>query len=262
LIEYRYAFSWQKMSATDKNKLAVRSHDSLTTFHKSIDDRMILRRGHTPPSVLYFQIAYQTALLLIHRPFLNEPVGSSTHRLALRTVTTAAANISRHVRAMLKEHTFEAAPPHLVTHLLSAAVIHALNATAGNSTLARQSANGLKPCMDALQELGRRWNAQSQRAICRIQELARRWDVVWALPIRFSNAPLGSDNTQMAEAATMAYTDFNMENSASDFDSVALSDLMGAGLWDDEIALQGAFEQVDVLGELPGGDSLEWLFKD
>jgi hypothetical protein len=169
----------------------MRSHQSLTEFHSKIDERLRLRKGYLPDSAVWFQLAYNTALLLIHRPLLNEPRGSSAAIFALRSTTGAASTISRIVRSYRRSRKFESISPQVIDYILSAAVIHLLNATSGKTTLGRQAANGLRSCADALIEIHEMWPLIATRAIEQIQELALRWNVIWALPINLAH-PLGS----------------------------------------------------------------------
>lgn len=165
----------------------MRSHQSLTDFHSKIDERLRLRKGHLPDSAVWFQMAYNTALLLIHRPLLNEPKGSSAATFALRSTTGAAATISRIIRSYRRSRKFGSISPQVIDYILSAAVIHLLNATSGKTALGRQAANGLRSCADALTEIYGQWPLIAIKSIQQIQDLARRWNVVWALPINLAH---------------------------------------------------------------------------
>lgn len=168
----------------------MRSHQSLTEFHSKIDERLRLRKGYLQDSAVWFQLAYNTALLLIHRPLLNEPRGSSAAIFALRSTTGAASTISRIIRSYRRSRKFESLAPQVIDYILSAAVIHLLNATSGKTTLGRQAANGLRSCADALTEIHEQYPLVASRSIQQIQDLAVRWNVVWSLPINLAH-PLG-----------------------------------------------------------------------
>lgn len=69
---------------------------------------------------------------------------------------------------------------------MSASVVHLLNATSGRTALGRQSAHGLKSCMNALLDMEHKWDSRVKLCIRKIQELANKWEVVWALPLQAS----------------------------------------------------------------------------
>jgi hypothetical protein len=188
----RYAFGWVKLSPEERKVLVTSSHKALEDFYHEIDPRLQLRKDHVPESAVWFQMAYHAALLLIHRPFLNEPSGSSTLEFSLRSATSAAVSISRIIRGYRNHYGFTNVAPQVIDCILSAAVIHLLNATSGRTTLGRQSANGIKSCVEALLDMQPKWKIRVQRSIRRIQELAHRWKVVWALPI-FLSKPLAQE---------------------------------------------------------------------
>lgn len=182
-----YAFGWSQLTSSEREALVMRSHQSLTEFHSKIDDRLRLRKGYLPDSAVWFQMAYNTALLLIHRPLLNEPRGSSAAIFALRSTTGAASTISRIIRSVRRSRKFGSLSPQIIDYVLSAAVIHLLNATAGKTTLGRQAANGLRSCAEALIEIHEQWPLVAMRSIQQIQDLAHRWNVIWALPINLAH---------------------------------------------------------------------------
>jgi hypothetical protein len=189
-----YAFGWSQLTSSEREALVMRSHQSLTDFHSMIDERLRLRKGYLPDSAVWFQMAYNTALLLIHRPLLNEPRGSSAATFALRSTTGAASTISRIIRSYRRSRKFGSISPQIIDYILSAAVIHLLNATSGKTALGRQAANGLRSCSDALSEIHGQWPLIAIKSIQQIQDLARRWNVVWALPINLAH-PLRPQET-------------------------------------------------------------------
>jgi hypothetical protein len=165
-------------------------------------------------------MAYQAALLLVHRPFLNEERGSLTLNHALRSVTSAACEISRLIRACSKHTAFDDALPQVVDYILCAAVIHLLNATseretAERTTLGKQSANGLRVCLQALLKMESKWKIRAQRSIRRIQELAEKWKVLWALPISLSQ-PLSHRQNMDARQDLSADHDSNIDGYSDD----------------------------------------------
>ncbi|KAG9238194.1 hypothetical protein BJ875DRAFT_480550 [Amylocarpus encephaloides] len=193
-----HAFSWSDLTSEERKALVVRSHQTLEDFYTEVDDRLSAKKD-VSESIVWFQLAYHASLLLIHRPFLNEPKGSFTLSLSLRSATSAASSISRIIRGFKKQPGFHNVAPQVIDYILSAAVIHLLNATSGRTTLGRQSAKGLTSCLEALLDMNSKWKARVQRSITRIQELAHRWNVVWALPrnlsqpIELTSQPLSTD---------------------------------------------------------------------
>ena len=181
-----YAFGWGQLTGEEREALVLRSHQSLTGFHANIDERLRLRKGYLPDSAVWFQMAYNTALLLIHRPLLNEPKGSSAATFALRSTTAAASSISRIIRSYRRVRKFRSLSPQVVDYILSASVIHLLNATSGKTILGRQAVSGLRSCLEALIEIHEQWSLIASKLIRQIQELAHRWNVVWALPVNLA----------------------------------------------------------------------------
>lgn len=89
--------------------------------------------------------------------------------------------------------------PQVVDYIVSAAVIHLLNATSGKrSALGRQSMSGIRTCLEALQDMHRQWPSLGARSIRQIQDLAHRWKVVWALPSALAGPPLDMAGTGIA----------------------------------------------------------------
>lgn len=172
-------------------------------------------------------MAYHTALLLIHRPLLNEPRGSSALAFALRSTTASAASISRIIRSYRRSRQrFESLAPQVVDYILAGAVIHLLNATAGKTPLGRQSASGLRSCIDALDEFRARWAFIATRALAKITELAHQWKVAWALPIHLARpietpTDLGRHGSSASSSSSPpvlgAGTDADVESAPSRF---------------------------------------------
>lgn len=201
-----YAFGWTELDRSEKEALVLRSHTALVTFHKGNHERLELRKDYMPDTVVWYHLAYHTALILVHRPLLNEPKDSSAGRFSLQSATTAAASITRILRAYRKGRNLEDLGPHVFNYILSAAVIHLLNATSGRTALGRQSANGIRACLEALSEMQGKWSNRAHQSIKHIRELAHRWEVIWALPIQFSEPlmPVNLQNQPMPD--NMAFT--------------------------------------------------------
>ncbi|TVY71382.1 Nitrogen assimilation transcription factor nit-4, partial [Lachnellula suecica] len=252
-MDQALAFGWVKLSSVERKNLIVRSHQALKDFYDEVNPQLSLQGEPVSGSAIWFQIAYHTAVLLIHRPFLNEPAGSFTLDFALRSATSAAASISRITRTYRKHSAFKEVLPQIIEYLLSAATIHLLNATSGRTPLGRQSANGLRCCLDALQDMEPKWEVRVQRAILRIRQLAHRWRIGWALPLCLSQ-PLQDHELIQEKAAAVAQI-----CPPEDETSVVLNEDNGnTNYFDDYLVdfwdlaqYNGALEQINDLVDLP-----------
>lgn len=212
-------------------------------------------------SNIWFNMAYHAAVLLIHRPFLNEPAGSFTLNFAMRCATSAAASIANIVRMYSKSAEFRIVAPQVIDYIMSASVVHLLNATSGRTALGRQSANGLKSCMNALLDMRPKWNSRVQLSIRRIQELAHKWEVVWALPLQASQ-PLEQQQQQTSKGpdCITAETYFgpnlggvSYDNANFAEDTLAVDTAFGINSWD--MSQYGA-----ALANVPAGIQENWNF--
>lgn len=230
----------------------LRSHEALTGFYRDSGEKLQARSEKMPDTLMWLQLSYNTALILIHRPLLNEASDSSAGRFALRSATTAAASISRIIRIYRKTRSFAISGPQVADYILTAAVIHLLNATAGKTQLGRQSANGLRSCLDALSEMQTRWAHRTEGAIRRIQELAYRWSVVWALPIQFSQPPVTNVDTVNSSGLESVYDNMGLIQNFDTLDDMATDGAMQA-LWQ-----SSAFDLALYNDE--GQPYFDWLF--
>lgn len=92
--------------------------------------------------------------------------------------------------------------PQVIDYISIAAIMHLLNATSGKNRLGRQSANGLRTCVHALSSMSSKWKTRSFNSLKNIQDLARRWEVVWALPLQYtqtSPSKISSSTPEMFE---------------------------------------------------------------
>lgn len=105
-------------------------------------------------SAILYDVAYHTAILLIYRPLLNEARGGNVAKLALHTVTVAAASVSHLLRRFCAVQSLRTASPQIINYVTSTAIIHLLNATVGNETrIGKQSAVGLSAVMGTLESI-------------------------------------------------------------------------------------------------------------
>ncbi|KAF7880637.1 uncharacterized protein EAF02_007483 [Botrytis sinoallii] len=270
-MDQRYAFEWTGLKAKQRQNLLKRAHQALTDFYVGTDDKLALSKTCMPQTFLLFQLAYHTAILLIHRPFLNEPKGSETLSFALRSATNAAASIARIVRAYRKLRGFADANPQVIDYILSAAVIHLLNATSGRNFLGRQSANSLQSCLDALVEMQTTWMPQASRAIQEIQELAAKWKVVWALPLKFSQRLPEKEIRQDCSRIMVPMQEFSnvLTGGAQIPHGFEIGEVANRYIYTgfnndcvDPSLFENALEHVNLPEHIAYQSSLEWLFDE
>lgn len=210
---FSYAFDWLYLTPSGKAGLLFRSQHALSSFQHQSDPILC-----TPNiSATYYQLAFQAATILIHRPFFSEPIGTPTLSIALKAGTKAAMEISRIIRDARKTSSLADYPQHAINYIVCAAVIHLMNATCGRTSIGRRSANNLRACMDALGDMGQRWKYRQQKAILFLREMAHKWKVVWAVPIQYSaplvaetNPPQWSDGPMSTTSLETPEQDFSM----------------------------------------------------
>ncbi|KAK1979888.1 fungal-specific transcription factor domain-containing protein [Colletotrichum cereale] len=199
-----FSTTFESLPIPQQVRILVASQDSLNTFFRSRHDSLHLSGDSTPKPVLQFHLAYQMTILITMPPFLrmfaaishssSTPLtGNATGPnsefmlLVLRSLTAAATATARLVRTYRRAHGFEVPPnPVIVHHLLSAAVVHLMNATSWNPALRNQSTYWLRQCLELLRELQRTWPLRAVKSVKIIRILAQRWGVMRALPMEFS----------------------------------------------------------------------------
>ncbi|KAL1791752.1 hypothetical protein ACET3X_009503 [Alternaria dauci] len=201
LMDQTYAFDWPHLTSSRKADLLSRSQNALSSFQQQSDP--ILRQPNT--SAIYYQLAFQAATILIHRPFFSEPIGTPTLSIALKAGTKAALEICHIIRSVKKTSSLADYLQHAINYIVCAAVIHLMNATCGRTALGRRSANNLGICMDALGDMGPRWKCRQQKAILFLRKMAHKWKVVWALPLQHS-APLVAEADPPSQSEGFAST--------------------------------------------------------
>lgn len=179
-----YAFDFDELNFEARNKVLINARESLFTFHRSIGDRLCEKPAQH--GTLFLQMSYQTSLLLIHRPYMRESPETSSYRLALRSMTAAAAQMARLIGVFRKTGHFVDAPPFVIHHILTASIMHLLNATTLESGIRQQSISRFRVCISALEEMISMWQ-YAGKAVRLLQGLAQQWKVVFALPIQLSN---------------------------------------------------------------------------
>ncbi|KAM0335813.1 hypothetical protein ACHAQA_000863 [Verticillium albo-atrum] len=193
------ARSFESLPAAQQSRLLVSTLDQLNTFFRSRPTELDLRPGAAKP-VLLFHLQYHMAIMIIISPFLRLSTVSDRPRsgdesrsdmktsslLVLRSITASASDSIRLCRTYHGTFTFDAAHPVLAHHLLSAALVHLMNATSSSAALRRQSAHWLRVAVELLDRLRVVWPARADKSIRVLRVLARKWGTIGALPLRFS----------------------------------------------------------------------------
>lgn len=189
IMDEIYAPTLHTKSASTRINLLKTSRCSLFQFHDQSPTRLRLGRANLddPFCGFYYNIAYQTSLILLCRPFLSD--SDEQFRIALRTMVTAAFTVCDIVQQHRRKRSFAQAPPFVAYHLTRSSIVFLLLATSTADAIRLQAGSRLKNCLEALEECGRTWPKVSGKSIRLVQGLASRWGVVRTLPMRFSNAP-------------------------------------------------------------------------
>ncbi|KAF9876404.1 hypothetical protein CkaCkLH20_06347 [Colletotrichum karsti] len=217
-----FSTTFESLPIPQQVRVLVASQDALNAFFRSRDNRLHLTGDSTPKPVILFHLAYQMTILITMPPFLRifatisqasttssaNTTGQNSEfmLLVLRSLTAAATATSRLVRTYRRAHGFETpANPVIIHHLLSAAIVHLMNATSWTPALRHQSTYWLRQCLELLRELQVAWPVRAVKSITVIRVLAQRWGVMRALPIEFSyqiepTAP-GAERDFMASSA-------------------------------------------------------------
>ncbi|KAH0401512.1 hypothetical protein KCU89_g4085, partial [Aureobasidium melanogenum] len=232
-MDQGHAFGWYKLSQAEKEKLVLHSHQTLVKFSEGNDVCLRVHREYMPETAVWLQLAYNAALILIHRPLLSEASTIKLGRFSLTVATTAASTISRILRELGTAQGFIAIAPQVIDYISIAAIMHLLNATSGRNRLGRQSANGLRTCVHALSSMSSRWRTRSHNSLQHIQNLAQRWEVVWALPLQYSQAlpPNNNSSTSKTYDSDAGHEVGKTSSVYKIFDHTAL-DAAAQGLWD------------------------------
>ncbi|RDW70960.1 hypothetical protein BP6252_07523 [Coleophoma cylindrospora] len=206
-----YAPGFESLSVSRKLALLLTTYEKLNEFLKNVDPRLELPSKSPSKPVLLFHMAYQMALLLTMPPFLRwttvckseEILDLGVSNLVLRTLTQAAATATRLVRIFLEAYGFAFANPVIIHHLLSAAVVHLMNATSSNASLKRQSTRWLRSCMYLLKRLKTGWPTRADKSLQVIRVLAFRWQIVGALPLEFCHPIISTSHIPMLGTSGM-----------------------------------------------------------
>ncbi|KAK2030748.1 fungal-specific transcription factor domain-containing protein [Colletotrichum zoysiae] len=199
-----FSTTFEALPISQQVRILIASQDNLTTFFRSRPERLHLSGDSTPKPVLQFHLAYQMTILITMPPFLRifAAISQSSSSpetgnvagpnsefmlLVLRSLTAAATAVARLVRSYRRGHGFEEpANPLIIHHLLSAAVVHLMNATSRNPALRHQSTHWLRQCLELLRELETSWPLRAGKSVMIIRILAQRWGVMRALPAELS----------------------------------------------------------------------------
>ncbi|KAG4443684.1 hypothetical protein IFR05_000870 [Cadophora sp. M221] len=183
-----YSFEFNSLLKSEQHRLLGAGTDAFVSMFNSADDRLKVKSNAACKPGIFFQIAYHTGFLLIHRPFLaraaDEP---SISLLAVKAVIEAANSVTHLIRIYYKTQTFVNAPVFLIHQILNTALIHLWTATSVHAVVQQQSSGKLGLCMKALEHLKVTWHDRGEKALLMIRILAQRWGIVRALPMRFSH---------------------------------------------------------------------------
>lgn len=130
------------------------------------------------------------AILITMPPFLRLFVSlegeqnqvSQAMSLVLRSITSAATSMVRLIQKYCRCYGYKYANPLLIHHILSASIVHLMNATASSSSFRGHSTRLVRSCLGLLQGLSPSWPLRSQKSINTIKALAIRWNVKFTIP--------------------------------------------------------------------------------
>ncbi|KAI8724336.1 Zn(2)-C6 fungal-type domain-containing protein [Fusarium sp. LHS14.1] len=219
-LAHSYAFRFNKLDEPERFNLLLEAREHLLSFYRQLDPHIQLQKDTSSPQVIFLHMSYNMSQLLIHRPYVKEPVDSAAHRLSLRTMSIAASAMVRLLRRYEKIGLYDKVPPFVVHNVLSAAVTLLLMATAKQSSLRSRSISRFRVCISALEAIGCRWS-KARQAILILRQLAQRWRASIALPMHqsFPLAPQPGPEplvmTAEDEPTDTTYTYTGPENDAS-----------------------------------------------
>ncbi|KAK8224370.1 fungal-specific transcription factor domain-containing protein [Phyllosticta capitalensis] len=201
-----FASSFESLPLPQQIRLLVSTLEQLNAFFRSRPPRLHMS-PEAPKPVLLFHLQYHMAVLITISNFLrvfsaveSENTGEHTGPqaesilLVLRSITSSAIETVRLCRVYRDKYSYAAAHPILLHHLLSAALVHLMNATSSEIGLRRQSARWLRTSVALLKELRVPWPVRVDKAIKVIRVLAQKWGVLSALPLDFAgiSEPFGN----------------------------------------------------------------------
>ncbi|KPM34461.1 hypothetical protein AK830_g12110 [Neonectria ditissima] len=274
-----FSSSFDVLPIPQQVRLLISSQEALSAFFRSRDHRLHLSGDISPKPVLLFHLAYQMTILITMPPFLrifaslSQPNSKSSlgptsdyMLLVLRSLTAAATATVRLVRMYKKSIGFEVPPnPVIIHHLLSAAIVHLMNATGHNGSLRSHSTYWVRHSLELLQALSVAWPNRAERSIKVIRVLAQRWGVTSALPLSFSYrvepSHTGVDGESFPEPDPQWAELSSSFESAPDFSTLDWSTFDGLRTGADfhDSATQSHLDLLAAAGELCGGDSFTWL---
>lgn len=198
LMVCSFASSFEMLPLPQQVRLLVSTLEQLNAFFRARPHRLDLSQ-EAPKPVLLFHLQYHMAILITISSFLRvfaadgcntaggrEGPQSQSIPLVLRSITSSAIETVRLCRIYRDRYSYIAAHPILLHHLLSAALVHLMNATSDDISLQRQSARWLRTCLALLEELRATWPVRVGKSVKVIRVLAHKWGVVGALPMQFA----------------------------------------------------------------------------
>lgn len=195
LCEPIYAHGFASLPPKERVQLLAHAQQAHADFLARVDQRLMpanISQAEKP--VLIFQLSYQTAVLMVHRPFTRS-LTDALFQSSLLAMTAAADSITRLIKQFITGYSFADTVPVVLYFIFRAAVVHLLNATSTQADLRQSSIDGIKICIEALEDGSRRFRTQGHRFIKTIRELAQKWRVVYALPVGLMAQHLGVDSS-------------------------------------------------------------------
>ncbi|KAL3291984.1 fungal specific transcription factor domain-containing protein [Colletotrichum asianum] len=139
----RFAPSFEKLAMAQQIRLLVSTLEQLNTFFCSKPHQLHMNID-APKPIVFFHLQYHMAIMIIISSFLRSftspdtpginEAESNSSLLVLRSITSAASETIRLCRLYRDRYTFTMAHPIIVHHLLSAILVHLMNATSSDIT--------------------------------------------------------------------------------------------------------------------------------
>ena len=196
--------------------------------------------------VIFFHLQYHMAVLVMISPFLRTSPRTADHSnegnpesgtdtaLVLRSITSSASESIRLCRVLRDKYSLSSAHSIIAHHLLSASLVHLMNATSSSAKLRRQSVFWLRSGMEMLEQMRVVWPTRADRSIMLLRVLAQKWKATGALPLRFSGPIDYSTSKETGHEGEESQE--TLSGCESDEWLVGLGDESGTGDWLSDIS--------------------------
>ncbi|KAI9155588.1 Nitrogen assimilation transcription factor nit-4 [Paramyrothecium foliicola] len=212
-LDQIFSSSFDSLPSPQRVALLVLTLENLNNFFAKRPQQLYMSRI-TPTPVILFHLQYHMAVLVTISPFLrtftsrtapctDDSPNSSTAQLVLKTISNSASETVRLVRWYRSNHGFQAAHPIILHHLLSAGLVHLMNATSSSTIMQKKSSQGLHACMGLLDELRGVWPVRADKSLEAMRSLGEKWGVLRFLPVQFTqNACIIASLTAPGKSST------------------------------------------------------------